>query len=534
MASTRYVLVLDQGSTSSRAVLYDHAGGIAFLKRAPLETLILAPDRVEHDPSTLFGSQMRAFSGVRRWLGQEGERTIAAVGIANQRSTFLLWDRRNGKPFGRFISWQDRRGEEARVEMARHQDQIQRKTGLRVTPHSPIAKLRWVFRHVRGARKRAEAGDLLFGTVNTYLIWRLTGGGVHATDHTNASRTLMMNLRSREWDPELLSLFGIPRVILPRILPTSALYGEAAIGRRAVPILASIGDQQASLCGQGGFEPDHLALTYGTGGFLLWNVGERPQTRTALLSTAAWSSAASFCYGLEGTVNAVGSAILWLKDLGWIAGPAEIDALCDASRQEVAFVPSLSGLGSPYYRPVETALFGLKRTTTRADLVRGLMAGIAFLMKDNYDRMTGTPRCAAPDHRGRRRGALPLAPPVPGGSLRKGDRPLERLRDHPARRGLPGRPRVWILEEPREPRPSQPAGEAVQAEAFITRGAQEARAVAARARARRRLDFLVTNGAELLRHRGFRKTASRKPSPSSAPGRRRVRRALPVGCSKPS
>jgi glycerol kinase len=392
MRSPVYVLVLDQGSASSRAVLYDRAGRIAFLRRVPLESLLPAPDRVEHEPSALFGSQIEALRGVRKWLGKGGEREIAAVGVTNQRSTFLLWDRKTGRPLGRAISWQDRRGEEARAEMARHQDAIQGRTGLRVTPHSPIAKLRWLFRHVPGVRKRAEAGDLLFGTVNTFLIWRLTRGRVHATDHANASRTLMMNLRAREWDPEMLSLFEIPRAILPRILPTSASYGETTIGRRALPILASIGDQQGSLCGQGGFEPGHLALTYGTGGFLLWNIGERPQTRTTLLSTAAWSSEKRTCYGVEGTVNAVGSAIRWLQDIGWIAGPGEIDALCRASRQEIGFVPSLSGLGSPYYRPVETALFGLKRTTTRADLVRGLMAGIAYLMKDNYERMTAERR----------------------------------------------------------------------------------------------------------------------------------------------
>jgi len=387
MASPAYVLVLDQGSTSSRAVLYDRAGKIVFLRRTALESLLPGADRVEHDPSALFESQIQALSGVRRWLGKGGEQRIAAVGITNQRSTFLLWERRTGRPLCRAISWQDRRGEESCIEMARHQDSIRARTGLRLTPHSTIGKLRWVLRHVEGARKKAEAGDLLFGTVNTYLIWRLTGGRVHATDHTNASRTLMMDLRTATWDPELLSLFEIPSAILPRIHATSASYGEAAIGRCSVPILASIGDQQASLCGQGGFQPGHLALTYGTGGFLLWNIGERPQMPTALLSTVAWSSEANVCYGLEGTVNAVGSAILWLKDLGWIARVEEIDALCRASRQEVAFVPALAGLGSPHYRPVETALFGLKRTTTRADLVRGLMTGIAYLMKDNYERM---------------------------------------------------------------------------------------------------------------------------------------------------
>jgi glycerol kinase len=343
---------------------------------------------VEHDPAALLGSQMAALRRALAWLGKSGVRKIAAIGVANQRSTFLLWDRRSGTPLGRAISWQDRRGAEICTQMTRHQRMIRARTGLRLTPHSTVGKLQWLLCHLPGARRRAEAGGLLFGTVNSYLIWKLTGGALHATDHTNASRTLMMNLATREWDPTLLSRFGIPAAILPQIQPTAAFYGEALIGRHAIPILSSIGDQQASLVGQGGYRPGHLALTYGTGGFLLWNIGERPQRQTRLLSTIAWSSHDRLHYALEGTVNAVGSAMLWMKDhLGWINEPQDIDPICRASRQELFCVPSLSGLGSPHYAPVETAFFGLNRRTTRADLVRGVMAGIACLMKDNYEQM---------------------------------------------------------------------------------------------------------------------------------------------------
>jgi glycerol kinase len=387
MQRNTHILVLDQGSTSSRAVLYDRVGKRIFFARQPLAARFPAADRVEHDPSALWESQSRTLNLARKWLGAGGERRIAALAVANQRSTFLLWDRRSGKPLSRAVSWQDRRGEEARAERQSHQREIRARAGLRLTAHSTIAKLAWVLRHVPGARRRAEAGDLLFGTVNTYLIWRLTRGRVHATDHVNASRTLMMNLATRQWDEKLLALFEIPRDLLPEIRPTSAAYGEATIGRHAVPILASIGDQQASLCGQGGFASGHLALTYGTGGFLLWNVGRHPPRHTALLSTVAWSSPARIDFALEGTVNAAGSMILWLQRVGLISSPSEIDPLCRASRQEIGFVPALAGLGSPYYRPVETALFGVTRTTTRADLVRGAIEGIAFLMKDNFDRM---------------------------------------------------------------------------------------------------------------------------------------------------
>jgi glycerol kinase len=387
-----YLLVLDQGSTSSRAVLYNRSGRIAHLARAPLASIIPEPDRVEHRPADLLASQMAALRAALTWLGKGGERKIAAIGVTNQRSTFLLWDRATGRPVGRAISWQDRRGAEACGEMARHQPLIRRTTGLRLTPHSTIGKLRWLLRRSSTIRQRARAGDLCFGTVNSFLIWHLTrashSGAVHATDHTNASRTLMMDLDSGRWDDGLLGLFGISTTILPTILPTAAFYGEASVNGRAIPILSSIGDQQASLVGQGGYRPGHLALTYGTGGFLLWNIGPRPQRRTVLLSTPAWSVADRIDYALEGTVNAVGSAILWMQHtLGLINRPEEIDSLCRASRETPVCVPSFSGLGSPHYAPAETAFFGLTRNTTRADLVRGLMDGIVQLMTDNYVQM---------------------------------------------------------------------------------------------------------------------------------------------------
>jgi glycerol kinase len=392
MASPPYLLVLDQGSTSSRAVLYTRAGRIAYLARVPLASILTGADRVEHLPSELLGSQMAALGKTLAWLGKGGERTIAAIGVTNQRSTFLLWDRATGRPFGRAVSWQDRRGAESCTEMARHQPLIRSTTGLRLTPHSTIGKLRWLLRRSPANRRRAAAGDLCFGTVNSFLIWHLTrsarGGAVHATDHTNASRTLMMDLAVHEWDARLLDLFGVPPALLPNILPTAAFYGEADLNGRAIPILSSIGDQQASLVGQGGYRPGHLALTYGTGGFLLWNIGPRPQRRTTLLSTPAWSFGDRVEYALEGTVNAVGSVVLWMQhQLGLIDRPEEIDALCRASREEPVCVPSLSGLGSPHYAPVETTFLGLNRKTARADLVRGIMAGLAHLMTDNYDQM---------------------------------------------------------------------------------------------------------------------------------------------------
>lgn len=383
-----YVLALDQGSTSSRAVLYNHAGRIVYKSQTPLRSLLPAPEQVEHHPAELLNTQKKTLFDALGWLGKTGAQKIAAIGITNQRSTFILWDRKTGHPLRNAISWQDRRGAEICREMEKYQDLIQSKTGLRLTPHSTVGKLRWVLDHGKDIKKKAADGEILFGTVNSYLIWNLTQGRVHATDHTNASRTLMMNLKSLDWDQELLGLFDIPRAVLPRLLPTAATYGDAAPGKSRVPILSSIGDQQGSLCGQGGFSPGDLALTYGTGGFLVFNTGDQLPRRSDLLITIVWSSKDKIHYALEGTVNAVGSAILWLqKNLGLITHPSEIDTLCKKAQGKVFMIPAISGLGSPHYSQTDTAFLGLDRKTTRADLVKGLIEGIAYLMKDNYERI---------------------------------------------------------------------------------------------------------------------------------------------------
>ena len=384
----RYILALDQGSTSSRAVLYDHAGRIVYKSQTPLRSLLPAPDRVEHRPDDLLGTQRTVISDALRWLGKNGVQKIAAIGITNQRSTFLLWDRKTGRPLQNMISWQDRRGAEICREMRKYQDRIREKTGLQLTPHSTIGKLRWVLDHDKSIRKKAENEELLFGTVNSYLIWNLTKGRVHATDHTNASRTLMLNLKSLKWDSALLRLFDIPEAILPRLLPTTTSYGEAVLGKSCIPILSSIGDQQGSLCGQGGFSPGDMAVTYGTGGFLVFNIGDQLPARSQLLKTIAWSSQDKIRYALEGTVNAAGSAILWLQNnLRLITHPREIDSLCKMSLGAVFMIPALSGLGSPHYSQTDSAFLGLDRKTTNADLVKGLIEGIAYLMKDNFEQM---------------------------------------------------------------------------------------------------------------------------------------------------
>jgi len=384
----RYILALDQGSTSSRAVLYDHRGRIVYKSQTPLRSLLPAPDQVEHRPADILTTQRKTISDTLGWLGKNNAKKIAAIGITNQRSTFILWDRKTGRPLHNAISWQDRLGAEVCKEMEKQQDLIQSKTGLRLTPHSTVGKLRWVLNQGKDIRKKAADGEILFGTVNSYLIWNLTKGRLHVTDHTNASRTLMLNLKGLEWDRELLRLFDIPEAILPRLLPTTASYGEAVLGKHRIPILSSIGDQQGSLCGQGGFSPGDMALTYGTGGFLVFNTGDQLPAQSQLLKTIAWSSKGRVLYALEGTVNAVGSAILWLQNnLGLITHPSEIDTLCKNAQGKVFMIPAFSGLGSPHYSQADTVFLGLDRKTTRADLVKGLIEGIAYLMKDNYEQI---------------------------------------------------------------------------------------------------------------------------------------------------
>ncbi|MGH7274838.1 MAG: FGGY family carbohydrate kinase [Nitrospiria bacterium] len=397
----RYLLSLDQGSTSSRAMVFDDQGRIHARAQVGLSTLLPKPDWVEHSPKQLLNSQLSAIQQVLRQLGSDKKRLVA-LGIANQRSTVLLWDRKTGRPVSPAISWQDRRTSKFCRSLARLSppkadpsgkssiaDLIRQRTGLRLTPYYAAPKLAWLLEHTQGARKRAEKGDLLCGTVNSYLIWNLTGGRAHITDHTNAARMLLMDLSTLNWDQDLLDLFGIPRQMLPRIVPTCDYLGEAEIGKERIPIFCSIGDQQAASIGLGCVEKGSLTLNYGTGGFLLLNTGSQRQSLSGLLTSIAWSSPKRINYLLEGTVNSVGSALDWLREgLGLFKDVREIPLLHSKSRHRVFVIPSLAGLGAPHWRDdVPTLFFNLNRQTRHADLVRGMIEGIAFLMKDILEAM---------------------------------------------------------------------------------------------------------------------------------------------------
>jgi len=298
-----YLLGLDQGSTHSKAVLVDRKGRVVRAASFPLKTSRPRPGWVEHDPRAILNSQLNAANRLIRSVGRKN--TIAAVGIANQRSTIILWDKKTGRPLTAAISWQDLRAAELIRALSGHRDLIRSKTGLMLNAHYAAPKLRWILVRSKGLRARAERGGVLAGTVNTYLIWHLTKGEVHATDPANAARTLLMNLHDLSWDGELLSLFDIPREILPGIRPCAADYGTARLGGRTIPIRASIGDQQSGLLGMGAVTAGEAVVNYGTGGFFLVNTGPQAVFVPGLLASLAWTTSNEKSYATEGTVNSV-------------------------------------------------------------------------------------------------------------------------------------------------------------------------------------------------------------------------------------
>lgn len=376
--SRRAIVALDQGSSRSRAILFGLDGKLLVHASAPIQTRSPREGWVEHDPDEIVRSALTVVRTVLRRGRQLGREAIA-LGIANQRSTLLCWDRRTGKTLAPAISWQDRRTNETLLRWA-GPDFIE-KTGLPLTPYYSATKLAWLLDHFRKTRQPIQ--PLLCGTVNTFLIWRLTGGKVHRTDPTNAARMLLYNLTLGDWDRALLRHFEIPREILPEILPTQSDFGEAVIDGHAIPITCSIGDQQASLAGLGGLRAGTANINYGTGGFFLVNTGPHRRSVPGLLSSIAWSNEKETAYLVEGTVNGIGPLFTWLRTLGLIKSEKEIDAACAKSKERIFFLPALIGLGAPHWdQTVRTALFGLTPFCRKEDFVRGAVEGIAFLMAD--------------------------------------------------------------------------------------------------------------------------------------------------------
>lgn len=398
-----YILALDQGTTSSRAVLFDSTGSAVATARHEL-TQILPPGEpgwVEHDPHEILSSQLRAAAEV---LERGGVRLgdVAAMGVANQRETTLLWERATGRPIANAIVWQDRRtaGQCAELVAAGAEEDLRRRTGLRLDPYFSATKITWLLDNIPEARAKAERGELAFGTVDSWLIWNLTGGKRHVTDRTNASRTLLYNIGEDRWDEELLRLFRVPRSVLPEVVWSCEKLGPATTpGLAGIEIAGVAGDQQAALFGQTCFAPGDAKNTYGTGCFLLQHIG--PTFRLSqhrLLTTAACAPDRSPQFALEGSIFIGGAVTQWLRDgLGFFAESAEIEALAAsvADSDGVVLVPAFTGLGAPHWDPYASGLLiGLGRGTTRAHIARAALESIAFQVTDVLRAMdgdTGTP-----------------------------------------------------------------------------------------------------------------------------------------------
>ncbi len=386
---TSYVLALDQGTTSTRAILFDADMSIAAVAQQEFPQHFPADGEVEHEPEDLWATTLATCRGAMREAGA-GAKDIVAVGITNQRETTLLWDRATGRAVHNAIVWQDRRTAEfcARLKAAGHEALVAAKTGLLLDPYFSGTKLAWLLDRP-GVREKAARGELAFGTVDTFLLWRLTGGKVHATDATNASRTLLFNIHDGRWDDQLLKLFGVPKTVLPQVLDSSAAFGTTApeLFGGAIPICGIAGDQQAALIGQACFAPGMLKATYGTGCFALLNTGSAPVASThRLLTTVAYQLVGKRSYALEGSIFIAGAAVQWLRDsLHVVQSAAQTDELAPGAdpTQEVILVPAFVGLGAPYWRPdVRGALFGLTRATGPKELAQAALECVCYQTAD--------------------------------------------------------------------------------------------------------------------------------------------------------
>jgi glycerol kinase len=392
---SKYILALDQGTTSSRAILFDRAGRIVQVAQQEFQQIYPRAGWVEHDPESIWLSQLAC---ARQALAQADIRAedVAAIGITNQRETTVVWDRRRDQAVYNAIVWQCRRTAPLCEELKREgfDKTIRRKTGLVTDAYFSGTKVRWILDNVKGARKRAERGELAFGTVDSWLIHRLSGGNAHVTDPSNASRTMLWDIRRKRWDAEILDHLRVPASLLPEVKSSSEVYAETdpSLFGAPIPIAGDAGDQQAALFGQACFKPGMLKNTYGTGCFLLMNTGEKATTsRTGLLTTVAWDRGGKTEYALEGSVFIAGAAVQWLRDgLGLIAQAAETEALATSvsDNQGVYFVPAFVGLGAPYWdQNARGAIVGLTRGTGRAHMARAALEAMAYQTRDVVECM---------------------------------------------------------------------------------------------------------------------------------------------------
>lgn len=403
---SQYILALDQGTTSSRSLVFDHAGHIVALAQKEFTQHYPQPGWVEHDPEEILATQLAT---ARDAVAQAGltMADIAGIGITNQRETAVVWDRATGKAIHNAIVWQDRRTADYCDGLRRegHTEDIRQRTGLEIDAYFSGTKVRWILDHVDGARSRAERGELAFGTIDSWLIWHLTGGTVHATDPSNASRTLLFNLHDLAWDPAMLDLLGVPAAMLPEVRPSSGEFGTAtALSPDAPPIAGVAGDQQSALFGQQCTRPGMVKNTYGTGCFMLMNTGTKAvMSRHRLLTTVAWQIDGETHYALEGSIFMGGATVQWLRDeLNMIGDSAEIEALAAAvpDSDGVVLVPAFAGLGTPHWNGhARGTLFGLTRGSGKAHLARAALDAIAHQTVDVVRAMEADAGVAIPELR---------------------------------------------------------------------------------------------------------------------------------------
>ncbi len=391
----RYVLALDQGTTSSRAILFDSNGNMVGMVNQEFPQIYPRPGWVEHDPYDILESQVSVAKKLLRMVNVEPNQ-IAAIGITNQRETTIVWDKKTGKPVYNAIVWQCRRTASMCDELKAQglTDLIKRKTGLVIDAYFSATKLKWILQNVPHVLEKAKNGEIAFGTVDSWLIWNLTGGKVHATDVSNASRTMLFNVSDLCWDEELLDMFGVPRSVLPQVFPSSHIYGvtDKDIFGVEIPIASDIGDQQAALFGQMCVRPGMVKNTYGTGCFILMNIGDRPIfSRSGLLTTVAWKLKDEVSYALEGSVFIAGAAIQWLRDeLRMVESAQETEqiALSVPNSAGVYVVPAFVGLGAPYWDMyARGAIFGLTRGSKKEHIVRAVLESIAYQTRDVVEVM---------------------------------------------------------------------------------------------------------------------------------------------------
>ena len=398
----QYILALDQGTSSSRAIIFDNQGKIKATSQKEFTQIFPKPGWVEHNPMEIWSSQASVIAEAITSIGINGD-NIAAIGITNQRETTIVWDAETGEPVYNAIVWQDRRTSEFCDSLKKKDgrtETIRNKTGLIIDAYFSATKINWILENVPGARQKAQDGKLRFGTVDTWLVWMLTSGEVHVTDVSNASRTMLFNIHTLQWDKELLELFDIPESMMPEVKSSSEVYGytKGTILACEVPIGGMAGDQQAALFGQMCTEPGSVKNTYGTGCFLLMNSGEKPiMSSNNLLTTVAWKIGDTVNYALEGSIFVAGSVVQWLRDgLGIIRSAKEVEELATSVPDNggVYFVPALTGLGAPHWdQYAKGSIYGITRGTTAGHIARAALEGIAFQTMDIVQAMEKDAGC---------------------------------------------------------------------------------------------------------------------------------------------